>query len=1032
MSKRQPYEFNDAQAVQDGLPIFWKSLEEKAASEDAHSGSGSAARAARAKERETEFPREAIFDLNGEREGGGFGRRGFLFGGLATALLAVEGCARRPVENILPYTRAPEYALPGMPLHYATVRAHRGEAIGLLVENHEGRPTKLEGNPDHPASLGKTDLLTQASILELYDPDRSTSPMKGGAASTWPAFEAFFKDTLAKYAADGGAKLRILAQPTNSPTLVRLRDMVQAKLPHARVHTWAPVNETNVREGARIAFGQPVSTLYDYGLARVILSLDSDFLQTEPGMVRATKLYAKGRHLSSPNDTMSRLYVVEPSLTTTGANADHRLRLPAREVERYLLALCKELASHPGVDLAAAAPAFSNAVPPAGVSEKWIKVVAGELAKNRGRGVVVVGSRQPARVHALAHALNYALGNSGTTVSHYPVVDAAETDLVADLKSLAADLDAGRVETLLILGGNPVYDAPGDVKLGEKLSKAPHTIHLSDRVDETSAKCEWHLPRAHELETWGDQRSLDGTLAIQQPMIAPLHGGRSDIELLAFVAGEAGGGHDLVRGSMKAGAASALAFDAQWKAALAKGLFAGAAPRPFGALAARAAEAAASFPVVPPARALGPDNLEINFQPDPKLFDGRFGNNPWLLELPDPMTRITWDNAAYFSPVTAKALGVASGDVVQIAREGSQTIEIPAWILPGHADNTVTLSLGWGRTAAGRYGKGAGFDVNPLRHSSALGFADGARITKTGKKYDLAQTQEHNSMEGRPIAIDATLEQYRATPEFAQYRSPDLKTLPLWDPVNYNAHKWGMSIDLSACTGCGSCVIACQSENNIASVGKEQVTKNREMHWIRIDRYFLGTDENEPAVALQPLACVQCEDAPCENVCPVNATAHSQEGLNDMAYNRCIGTRYCANNCPYKVRRFNYLDWNKEFREARMKVRGLLFNPDVTVRMRGVMEKCTYCVQRIQEGKIASKREGNRPIKDGEIVSACAQACPADAIVFGDLNDPSSRVARLAKVDRRYKLLSELGTRPRTTYLGKIRNPNPDMNQGPV
>jgi MoCo/4Fe-4S cofactor protein with predicted Tat translocation signal len=1019
MSKRSEYEFG---APQDAAPIFWKSLESKASPDDF------AARAT------AEFPREVSQLL--DKGEGGFGRRGFLFGGLATAMLAVEGCARRPTEKILPYTRAPEYALPGTSRHYATVRAHRGEALGLLVESHEGRPTNIQGNPDHPATLGGADLLTQAYILDLYDPDRSTAPMHGKEASNWQEVDALFADRAKAFAADGGAKLRVLVQPTNSPTFVRLRDMVQAKYPHARIHTWTPVSESNVREGARLAFGQAVNTIYDYALARVVVSLDADFLQTEPGNIRANKSFSKGRRLGSSNDAMSRLYVVEPAYTTTGANADHRLRLPARDIERYLLALAKELSARPGIDLAGVAAAFGDAGPVDGVPEKWITVVAGELAKNRGRGVLVAGARQPARVHALVHAINYALGNSGSTVNHFPVADPTETEAVADLKALAADMDAGRVDTLVMLGVNPVYDAPVDLQFAARLAKVTTSIHLADRVDETSEKCTWHLPLAHPLESWGDQRGLDGTLSIQQPLIAPLHGGRSELEILGILAGEAPVGYALVRGSMKAGTGSALAMDAQWKAALNKGLFSGAGHRPFGSLAVKADGVGGAFAKAAPAKPLGTDNLEIAFAADAKLFDGRFANNPWLLELPDSMTKITWDNAAYFSPTTAKALGIASGDVVQIARDGVTAVEIVAWITPGHADNSITLALGWGRTKAGQYGSKVGSDVYPLRHSETLGFADGAKVTKTGRRHDVSQTQEHQSMEGRPIAIDATLEQYRATPDFAQYRSPDPKVLPLWDPVKYEGHKWGMTIDLAACTGCNACVIACQSENNIATVGKEQVARNREMHWIRIDRYFLGEDETAPAVAFQPLACVQCEDAPCENVCPVNATAHSPEGLNDMAYNRCIGTRYCANNCPYKVRRFNYLEFQGGPPGSSIdtmygdlpETRKMQFNPNVTVRMRGVMEKCTYCVQRIQEGKIAASRE-QRTVKDGQIVSACAQTCPADAIVFGDLNDPNSRVARIAKTDRRYKLLAELGTHPRTTYLGKIRNPNAEMEK---
>jgi molybdopterin-containing oxidoreductase family iron-sulfur binding subunit len=1021
MSKREDYQLKSAV---DGAPVFWKSLEEKTAPNAA---------AERAK---AEFPREQV--------GGDFaagigptGRRGFLFGGISAALLAVEGCARRPVENILPYAKAPEYMLPGIPVHYSTVRAHRGDAIGIVVENHEGRPTKIAGNTQHPSSFGGTDAITQASILDLYDPDRSTSPRKGTAAATWTDVEAALKAKVASFAGDGGAKLRILAQPTNSPTFMRLRQVVLAQLPHARFHTWTPVNESNSREGGRIAFGQAVTTIPDYKSARVILALDSDFLQTEAGMLRATKFFAAGRRLRSSHDSMSRLYVVEPSYTTTGANADHRLRLAAKQIEPYLLALAKELSNRPGVDLGAVSSAFASPAPVEGVPAKWIKLVADELVNSRGRSAIVAGSRQPARVHALVHAINSALGNAGTTVNYFPVADAAETDTVADLKSLTTDMDGGRVDTLLILGGNPVFDAPADLKFGEKLAKVPTSIHLSHSVDETSSKCSWHLPRAHELEAWGDQVALDGTRSVQQPMIAPLFDGRSDIEVLALLTSEAPNGHDLVRATFKAAGTTPSDLDRVWDAALQRGFFGGAAPRPFGTMPVKGSDVAAAFPKGAAPAAGGPSNLEISFAPDPKLFDGRHANNPWLLELPDLMTKITWDNAAAISPATAKALDLESGDIVTLSRNGVGSIETPVWILPGQADNTVTLNLGWGRTQTGRYGKDVGVNVYPLRTSESLGFADGGTIAKTGKHVQLVQTQEHQSMEGRPIAIDATLEEYRQKPEFAVFKTPDPKILPLWKPVEYKEHKWGMVIDLSSCTGCDACVVACQAENNIATVGKDQVFRNREMYWIRIDRYFYGHDENEPGVALQPVACVQCEDAPCENVCPVNATAHSPEGLNDMAYNRCIGTRYCANNCPYKVRRFNYLEFQGGPVGSSVdtvygmlpETRKMQFNPDVTVRMRGVMEKCTYCVQRIQEAKIASKRD-DRPIRDGEIQTACMETCPADAIVFGDLNDPQSRVARISKIDRGYHLLSELGTHPRTTYLGKIRNPNPAMEKG--
>jgi len=1023
--KRQPYEL--ANAAQDGGAVFWKSLEEKNSNDGLQ------------KMKEAEFPLGISPDELPKGVVAQVSRRGFVKVGAAmTALLGLDGCVRRPVEKIAPYTRAPEYAIPGVPSHYATVVSQRGEALGLLVEAHEGRPTKVEGNPDHPASKGAADLLAQASILDLYDPDRSTSVVHGGKPAKYDEFEKAFELLMEATEADAGAKMRVLVQPTNSPTFVRLRDQVRQRFSQARFHTWSAVSDSNAREGARLAFGQPMHANYDYARARVIVSLDSDFLQTEPGAVRATRSFADGRRLREPSDTMSRLYMVESTYSTTGANADHRLRLPSRDVERYARLLAKELAAS-GLDLGPVRGALGDS-PADGIPEHWIKSVAKEILANRGRAVIVAGTRQPARVHALVHALNAALGNVGQVVTYTPVVDVAEQDHASDLRQLALDMDGGKVETLVILGGNPVYDAPGDVKFGERLAKVKNTFHLSSRVDETSKACAWHVPLAHSFEAWGDQRSLDGTWSIQQPLIQPLRDGKSEIELLSLMVGglmETGdkprSGYDSVRDTLRQVSRATTGFEKQWTTALSRGLLPGSAPFAFTPSDVKGADIAAELAKPrPAAKPLGGGQVEVVFTADDKMVDGRHANNPWLCELPAPMTKIVWDNAAYLSPKTAADLGVTSGDVIELSREGASAT-IAAWILPGHADGSVTVSLGWGRTDAGRYGNGRGFDVNRLRSVESLHFTDGVAVRNTGARHELTQTQDHHSMEGRPVAIDATLDEYKATPNFSQFRSPTPRTLPLWNRRDYSqGHRWGMNIDLSACTGCNACVVACQAENNVATVGKDQVGRGREMLWLRVDRYFVGSDEADPKVAMQPLACVQCEEAPCENVCPVNATAHSPEGLNDMAYNRCIGTRYCANNCPYKVRRFNYLEFQggeqiggppEALYGELPEVRKMQFNPNVTVRMRGVMEKCTYCVQRIQEGKIAAKRSG-QPVRDGDITPACAQTCPANAITFGDLNDPTARVTQAAKRDRSYQLLAEIGTHPRTTYLGKIRNPN--------
>ena len=989
-------------------------------------------------------------------------RRGLLGAMAATfAVVGAEGC-RRPIEKIVPYARMPENVIPGVPSHYATVLQRRGDSVGLLVESHEGRPTKIEGNEAHPSSIGAADLVTQATILDLYDPERSTSPRKSGAAATWDAFEKEVGAKLVTFDKDQGARLRVLMQPTVSPTVIRMRAALAERFPKARVHTWSAVADSNAREGARIAFGKPLNALYGFERAHVILSLDSDFLQTETGNVHATKAFSASRKLRSAHDPMNRLYVVEPARTVTGNSADHRLRLGASEIEGYAYALVAELAKS-GVALGEIAAAAAKGPKPANIPPKWLSAVAKELAGSRGRAVIVVGERQPPQVHALAHAVNAALGAVGALVNFAPPADDQELDAATDFKALTDAMVANQVEALVILGGNPVYDAPADLGFADKLAKVPLSVHASLFFDETSDKCTWHVPRAHELESWGDGQALDGTIGIQQPLIAPLYAGRSDIELLAWMGRKATekSAHAAVQrtermlllgakgltdcGSFEAGAAeckdttggSAKAHlvdvEHDWHRALAQGILRH-PPAPKAPSLDQGAVASAIEKRKTPARGSGP--FEVTFAPCPKMVDGRHANNTWLQELPDPVTKLVWDNAAILSPASAQELGVQKGDFVKIAT-GERSIEAAVWVVPGQADHSVALTLGWGRKKAGRIGDGHGFDVYPLRTTDALGFAAGVTVTKTSADtYFFAQTQENDSTEGRPIAHEATYEEYRHQPDFPQVASPPQRSLPLWSQWDYSkGHQWGMTIDLSACTGCGACAIACMAENNVPVVGKREVWRGREMHWLRVDRYYveraeIGATADNPAVVNEPLMCVHCEEAPCENVCPVNATTHGPEGLNEMAYNRCIGTRYCANNCPYKVRKFNYLNWHNDvvWKETGGLPETLAMqqNPNVTVRFRGVMEKCTYCVQRIQSEKIKAKRE-LRELRDGQIRTACQQTCPADAIVFGDVNDPNSAVTRWARTDRRFGLLAELGTRPRTTYLGKVRNPNSEM-----
>jgi len=733
-------------------------------------------------------------------------------------------------------------------------------------------------------------------------------------------------------------------------------------------------------------------------------------------------------------------------------------------IEGYICALAAELAKR-AVSLGELRDVVARFKAPDGVPVKWLSAVADDLVLNKGRSLIVVGSRQPPIVHAIAHALNSGLGAVNNTVLYVPSAEPDAKAPAEDLADLVKAISAGKVDTLFIVGANPVYDGPANLGFAEKLATVPWTAHSGLFVDETGERCSWHVPLSHEFESWGDARSLDGTVSIQQPLIAPLYGGRSVVELLASVArAPESSGHDIVRRTHRIAVSklhgltdcpefdatgSAVCHDGQgreiivfatefehgWARALAAGISEKAAV-PIHPSTPRLGSLAEALGSRPAQVVVGPGSMEVTFAPCPKMFDGRYANNTWLQELPDPVTKIVWDNAAIISDATAAELGIKPGDPLRIDVDG-RSVSVAAWIVRGQADHSIALTLGWGRWRAGRIGNSRGFNVYPLRTSETEGFAVGARVAKLPEKsYLFAQTQEHDTTEGRPIAPVATLSEYREKGNFAEQEAPPPRSLPLWPQRNYGSgHQWGMSIDLNACTGCSACVVACMAENNVPVVGKVEVWRGREMHWIRIDRYYLegeqqGKASDDPVVMHEPVMCVHCEEAPCENVCPVNATVHGPEGLNEMAYNRCIGTRYCANNCPYKVRRFNYLNWHNDsvWRETQGLPETLQMqqNPNVTVRFRGVMEKCTYCVQRIQSAKLGAKRDG-RQVRDREIRTACQQTCPSDAIVFGDINDPTSQVTALSRLDRRFSLLGELGTRPRTTYLGRVRNPNPEM-----
>jgi len=978
-------------------PEYWRSLEELAGSEEFQSAL------------HREFPKGASEWVDS------VSRRGFLkvMGaslGLA-GLTATTGCVRLPLEPIVPYVRQPEGVIPGRPMYYATASTLGGYASPLLVESHLGRPTKVEGNDLHPASLGGTDIFAQASLLGLYDPDRSQTVMSMGDVRSWQAFLGAIRGPLSAQKPLQGAGIRILTPTISSPTLAdQLRNFLKI-YPQAKWHVYEPINRDNVLEGAKLAFGQPVETRYDFSKADVIVSLDADFLYAGfPGNTRYIRDFASRRNPDSGN--MNRLYVIESTPSSTGAKADHRFAAKAAEV----VILGRDLA-HFSVT--------REMIPIANVAGgqygNFLSAAGGDLLSHKGAGLVIAGDHQPQAVHALAHWLNAELGNVGKTVLYSDPVDANAINQTESLKDLVADMNGGKVDLLIILGGNPAYDAPADLNFAEVLrsNKTPVRVHYGLYQNETAELCQWHVNATHELEAWGDARAYDGTVSIIQPLIAPLYNGKSALEFVALLSGQADAtGYDLTRAYWQKQHTGAD-FEQFWRRSLHDGWIGGTALPPKSVTVKAANFAPASTDTTA-------NSIELNIRRDSTIYDGQFSNNGWLQELPKPMNKLTWDNAVQIGPAMAQRLSIKSEDVVELELNGKK-VTGPVWIQAGHPDNSVTITLGYGRKRAGRVGTAQGFDAYALRTTAAPWVASGVKIRKTGDTYKLASTQGMQSMDTpdgghRPLVRETTLEEYKKEPNFAQEDEVP-KDLTLYEPYPYDKedYAWGMTIDLNSCVGCNNCMLACQSENNIAVVGKEQVVIGRHMHWIRVDAYYQG-DRDNPKAFFQPVPCMQCENAPCEVVCPVGATNHTTEGLNDMVYNRCVGTRYCSNNCPYKVRRFNFLlfqDW--ETPQYKM-----MRNPDVSVRSRGVMEKCTYCVQRINERRIDAERE-DRKINDAELVTACQQSCPAGAIVFGNINDPNSKVSKLKAQSRNYSLLGELNTRPRTTYLAEIRNPNPEL-----
>jgi molybdopterin-containing oxidoreductase family iron-sulfur binding subunit len=940
-----------------------------------------------------EFPREAA-EMRDP-----VSRRSFLkLMGASMALSSLVGCQfalKQPQEKIVPYVRQPEQVIPGRPLYFATSMAVQGYGIGLLAESHEGRPTKVDGNPDHPASLGSSDAWIQASVLTMYDPDRSQQILNAGKPATWADATAAIASA-AKAAADG---LRIISEPTSSPSVVA----AIAGLSGAKWYQYDALSNDNVANGATLAFDRAVNTIYAFDKASVVVALDSDFTHGSPTSIRYSRDFASTRRLENDSLSMSRLYVAEPSPSNTGTMADHRLPVKAGDIAPMAQAIAAAL----GV-AGVTAPTLSESV------AKWVNVAVADLKAAAGKSIVIAGESQPAAVHALVHAINASLTNVGKTVTYTEAVISGPTG-VASLKSLVDEINAGAVKMLVIADANIAYNAPADINVAEALKKVPTVVHLGLYNDETAALANWHINGAHYLESWGDVRAFDGTVSLQQPLIAPLYDGKTLLEVVAVLAGNATAtAYELLTSYWKSVQGTKdYAFDKQWQISLHDGTVA--------QTTAATIELTAKVGGEIPASGTG---LELIFRPDPSLRDGSAANNGWLQEVPKPITKLVWDNTAQISLTTAQKLGVKNEDILELTYQG-RSVKAPAYIVAGQVDDTIVVHLGFGRTQAGKVGTNVGFNSYALRGTETMWFGNGVEVKNTGVNYTLASTQEHFNLEGRDEDIYHTttiakLIEEKAHGEKGHKKHEIFSLFPAYDYSK--GYQWGMSIDLNACNGCNACVVACQAENNIPVVGKDQIWRGREMQWIRIDTYFAG-DSTNPSIYQQPIACMQCENAPCEIVCPVAATVHDEEGINNMVYNRCVGTKYCSNNCPYKVRRFNFFQYVDEETPSLKLQR----NPDVTVRVRGVMEKCNYCLQRINESRIDADRE-NREIKDGEVITACQQACPSQAIVFGNINDKSSRVAKLKELDTKFTVLDSLNTKPRTSYMTKLTNPNIELS----
>lgn len=1053
-----------------------------------------------------EYPQQA------EEWDNGLSRRNFIkVMGASLALAGLSGCVIQPAEKIVPYVKQPEELVPGKPLYYATAMMLGGEATGLLAKSNEGRPTKIEGNPEHPQSLGATDVLAQASLLEMYDPDRSQEVLERGNPTSWQNFMQMVRAKLDENRADGGAGVRFLSETVTSPTLIAQMQQILSEMPNARWYQYEPINRDNEIAGAKMSFGTPAKPIYKFDQATRVLALDKDIFSDFN--VRYTKDFNKSRVHNHEKTEINRLYAIETTMTLTGAKADHRLAVKPSQMPEIAKAIAVALG------VAGASSTYAENAP-------WIQAMAKDLQANRGKSIIIAGDNQPPMVHALANAMNFALGNVGVTVNFIePLQPFADVPQIDQLRQLVQEIDSGAVKMLVFVGGNPAYNTPADLKLNidrfrvgsddTQGSKVPLRIHLGHYQNETAELSHWHIPEKHFLESWSDARAFDGTASIIQPLIQPLYDSKNANEFVQLFVRENYDKKDFdivkenwqkqgIAGAPRAAATTAtgtnnqqpifnqnqlnsseqrpengnqnqapatstangkqmtetprnraanpgggnvnppaaISFEDGWRKAIHEGVIPNTTSK------AKIVTVNAGFMNQPTAPVT--DGLEISIRPDPSVYDGRFANNGWLQELPNPLTKITWDNVALVSPNTAARLGLneavkadeqsggAQGttffntkggnlfsDLVTLKMNGVEVGKpVPMWIAPGQPDDVITIYMGYGRTRAGRVGTDLGYSAFNAQSSNAL-YSGAGELVKTGEQKTVASTQIHFNMQSEKRADEILrvwdVEYFNTDPEKIGHQEdhyPD----SMYPRYEYTGNKWGMTVDLNSCVGCNACVIACQSENNIPVVGKEQIERSREMHWMRIDTYYGGEPANPTGPHFQPMLCQQCELAPCETVCPVHATVHSAEGLNDMVYNRCVGTRYCSNNCPYKVRRFNFLlyqDWNTPQYK-------LMRNPEVTVRSRGVMEKCTYCTQRIAYARIEAEKDGRR-VRDGEILTACQSVCPADAIIFGDLNDPNSQVAKLKADHRNYNVLNSLNTQPRTTYLASLKNQNKEM-----